>query len=794
MWVFVARIILRNRLPVLILIGFSVLFMANNARKAELSFEYATLLPETDSIRIKYEAFKEQFGEDGNVLLIGISDTALFQLDKFNSWYDLGNKIRDIDGVEEVVSIARIYNITKNDTVKKFDFVPVIQQVLGNQHQLDSIKKVIDGLKFYEGIFNNPETGANMMLVTLDKEKNNSKERIRIVDQIQEYSELAAVSYNWDLHYSGLPFIRTAVSEKVKAELNKFLLLAILITALLLFMFFRSLVITLFSLLVVCIAVVFTLGTITLLGYKITILTGLIPPIIIVIGIPNCIFLLNKYHAEYRIHGNKIKALSRMIQKIGNATLLTNATTASGFATFVITKSAILKEFGAVASLNIMGVFILSLLLIPAIFSYLPVPKLKQTKHLENKWINSLLARLSTIVQYHRKSVYIVTGIAVILALVGISKIRSTGFMVDDIPKNDPIYVDLMFFQDNFNGVMPFEISIDTKKKKGVMKLKVLKKIEKLQEMLKEYPVFSRSLSVVDLVKFSKQAVYNGNPEKYGMPNKRDQTYIAKYAKGALTGNNNLRSFIDSNKRYTRVSAQLADVGTIEMQKLTKTLEARIDSIFDPAKFNVEITGTSVVYHKGTEYLVNNLFISLGLAVCLIGIFMAMLFSSIRMIIVSLIPNIIPLLITAALMGYFNITIKPSTILIFSIAFGISVDDTIHFLAKYRQELAGDSTNIGVAVLRALKETGLSMVYTSVVLFFGFGIFAVSNFGGTVALGILVSITLFVAMFANLVLLPSLLLSLERAIITKSFREPLIQILNEEEDIELDKLEIKKEK
>jgi len=560
-------------------------------------------------------------------------------------------------------------------------------------------------------------------------------------------------------------------------------------------LFFRSFSAMFYSMLVVGVGVIWALGTIHLLGFKITLLTALIPPLIIVIGIPNCIFLLNKYHNEYKSHGNKVKALSRVIQKVGNATFMTNATTAAGFATFIITQTEMLVEFGIVASLNILFVFIISLIIIPSVYSFLPAPKQTHLLHLERKWMNGLTHWMERVVLRHRTFVYIATIVLVVVSIIGVSKIQTTGNIVDDIPKDDPIYTDLTFFEEHFAGVMPFEIRVDTKKKNGVSKSSALKRMDKLDKLLLEYPEISNAVSVVDLAKFSKQAYYNGNPNYYSLPTAQEKNFIMKYASNMESkGSSLFDSFIDSTRSVARISARMKDIGTQEMRLIKDSIQPKINEIFSPDKYDVSITGTSVLFLEGTSYLVKNLFTSLLLAIGLIAILMAWMFSSSRMVIVSLLPNLIPLVLTGALMGYFGVSIKPSTILVFSIAFGISIDDTIHFLAKYRQELKSNNWTIKPAVLNALKETGVSMFYTSIVLFFGFSIFIASEFGGTVALGLLVSVTLLFAMMANLLLLPSLLLSLERLITTQSFKEPLIDILDEEEDIELEALTIRKEK
>ena len=362
--------------------------------------------------------------------------------------------------------------------------------------------------------------------------------------------------------------------------------------------------------------------------------------------------------------------------------------------------------------------------------------------------------------------------------------------MVDDIPESDPVYVDLKFFEENFHGLMPLEIMVDTKKPQGVMQLTTFRKIDQLEKRLEAYPELSRPTSLLDLLKFSKQAFYNGFERYYSLPNNREKNFILQYASTGEQNANLLHAFVDSTRQRTRISIRVKDVGTKRMKELYAGFMSDIDSVFTSDKYDIIVTGSSITSFRGTQYLLKNLFTSLGLAILLISAFMAIMFSSWRMVIMSLTPNVVPLIFTAAVMGFTGIPIKASTILVFSIAFGISVDNTIHFLAKYRQELNHTNWDIRESVVLALKETGVSMIYTSVVLFFGFGIFSISNFGGTQAMGILVSLTLLVAVTSNLILLPSLLSGLERLTTTEAFKEPLLHIYDEEEDIELDDLEI----
>ena len=770
--------------------------MAFQATKVEMSYESAQLLPKKDSAYVDYEHFKEIFGEEGNLIAVGVVDPDFFELDHFQKWRQLNSDLKEIDGVENLLSASSAYTLDKVAPERKFTLESVFPEEINSQEELDSLKNVLYSLPFYRDLLYSSEENVFMLAITVNKDKMKSKKREELILAIKDRCDIFSTETNLKLHYSGLPYIKVINSIRIKREIYLFSALAMALCAFILFLFFRSFKAVLIPMLIVATGVIWAIGTMSMLGYKITLLTGMIPSLLIVIGIPNSIYMLNKYHHEYRSHGNKIKSLQRVIIKIGNATFLTNLTTASGFATFVITNSEILRQFGVIASLNIIGLFILSLLMIPSIFSFVQPPQVRHIKHLENKNIQSIINKLVDITYHHIKWVYVSAFFVLMIGFYGITLIKSSGYMVDDIPESDVIYKDLKFFEKHVDGIMPLEIIIDTKKPNGAINIATFKLIDELEHHLANYDELSPSLSILNLLKFSKQAFYNGKEKYYSLPSNQEKNFIMAYANNSTQDSqssiNTLHSFIDSTQQITRVSIRMEDVGTNRMEELYASFKQEVDSIFSADKYDVTITGSSVTSFKGTQYLVKNLFSSLALAILLISGFMALMFYSWRMVLMSLIPNIIPLIFTAAIMGFTGIPIKASTILVFSIAFGISVDNTIHFLAKYRQELNNTGWDIQRAVKLALQETGVSMMYTFVVLFFGFGVYSVSQFGGTAALGVLVSLTLLVAITSNLVLLPSLLIGLQRITTTRSFREPLLTIYNEEEDIELDDLEIQK--
>ncbi|MEM8762174.1 MAG: MMPL family transporter [Bacteroidota bacterium] len=783
-WPAVARIILRNRILILCAVAAATVFLVMQWKNIQFSNTEANILPDDHPATIQYRAFTNIFGEEGNAIVLAVRDKALFETDNFNRWNKLSKQLEAFPEVDFVVSTDNLKILEKDTTVQQFVVQPFLKGTPTNSNEIDSLKNnLIQSIPFYEGLIYNKDSETIQTIAYLDKDIMSTPVRNEfILNDLGDLVKNFEQETDMDVRVSGMPYIRTWNTKSIVDEIGIFIAGALLVTSLIFFFFFRSFRATFISMCVVIIGVMWAFGILGLLQYEITILTALIPPLIIVIGIPNCIFLINKYQQEVKKHGNQALSLQRVISKIGNATLMTNVTTASGFATFIILDSDLLKEFGIVASINIIGIFILSLLIIPIIYSFMALPKTKHLKHLNKKWIDIFVNWMERMVRDYRIGVYITSVIVLVLSIVGIYQIKITGSRIEDLPKNTHYFKDIRFFEDEFDGIMPLEIVVDTKRKNGAIKPATLRRMNQLGTLMTETPELSRPISVVDLVKYSKQVFYNGIPKYYQLPTSQENTFIMDMVRRSSGEGDLLESFMDSTGQTARITAYLKDVKIERMEEIESDMQKAIDKFFPSERYTVFMTGKALLFLKGTRYLVKNLLISLALAIGLISLFMAYLFRSFRMIIISLVPNLLPLVVTAGLMGFLGIPIKPSTILVFSIAFGISVDDTIHFLAKYRQELAANRWQIKKSVYAALRETGVSMFYTSIVLFFGFSVFIVSSFGGTKALGGLVSATLMFAMLANLILLPSLLLSLERSIANKQvLKKPQIDILPKEE-------------
>ena len=769
MWERLAYFIIRFRLSLIAVLAVITVFMAWKAKDVEMTYDFAQVVSPTDPDMIYFQSFKKTFGEDGNVLVLGLQDSSVYKLGNFNELRLLTDTLAKVEGVNGVLSVSKLLNISKDTATNSFKATPIFKTAPRTQGELDSLMRVVNSVEFYKGQLISPVTGATLLALTMDPKYLNSSRRQAVMNNILGFATQFEKKTGIRLHYAGLPYVRSTMTSKVASEMKFFTILAMVVTGLTLLVFFRTWSAVVFPLIVVGVTVIWCIGSIVLLGFKINLLTGLIPSIIVVIGIPNCTYLLSRYHYDYRKSGNQMLAMTRVIRKIGLVTLMNNTTTAVGFIVFAFTDIAILYQFGLVATVNIFAAFIISFILIPAVFSMLPPPTPKQLEHLDAKPLTKLLEFFDHLVRDRRPSVYVAALVLVAGAAFGISRIESVSYMVDDLPKKSSVNADLAFFESHFNGVMPLEFEVDTHKKRGLLKLKNLEKIDQFEKFLRTQPELSPPVSLVTFLKASTQAFYNGDPKFFRLPDNSERPYILTAlanSKGAgnETGMNSklLRSFADSTGQKARISLKIADIGSQNLDSLmNKRILPEMNRIFSGSGMDIRPTGTTIIFTKGNEYIIHTLRESLLLAFGLVGLVVLILFRSARTVLFALIPNAVTLILTAGIMGFFNIPLKPSTALIFVIALGIDGDNSIHLLAKFRQEMALNGHRVREAVSVTLSEAGTSMIYTSIVLFVGFSIFAFSEFGGTKALGLLMSASLLITNFSNLILLPAMLITFD---------------------------------
>ncbi len=768
MWHRLAKFVLKNRLILLFFLLLTTVWMGYYASKVKLSYEFARAIPTNNPKYKEYLSFKNLFGDDGNMLVIGVQTKAFFNKKNFSDYQKLALQIKKVHCVEEVLSVPAAVMLVKDSMQEKLIARKIFSDNYKDQSLLDSAAAVFMSLPFYKTMLYNPDSASFVMAVKINKDSLSSPARVKIVEGIMEATRMYERNTGLEVHLSGLPLIRTIVAERIQKEMKLFLIGSLLLSVLILFIFFRSISTTLISMSVVIIGVIWTVAMIYLCGYNITLLTALIPSLVVVIGIPNCIYFINKYHTSYiqskeaNEKERKSNALIDMVSKMGVVTLFCNITAAIGFAVFALTKSAVLKEFGVVSGISIMFIFVISFVLLPSVLSYLPVPGKQQLRYLENKWIVKFLNKVEIWVFGHRKTILITTAIVVLFSIAGILQLKSVAFIVDDLPKTDKIYTDLKFFEKNFRGIMPLEIVIDSKKRRGLRGLKPFYKVDSLAMYIASKSEMNRPLTLSEGLKFATQGFNDNDSANYRMPGDFEAVFLNDYlntknenTKGGLS--KMLSSFIDTSKRYTRISVNMADVGTEKLPILLNDIQQKANQYFD-SSYQVSLTGTSITFLEGSKFIIKGLKESIFWAFLLIAICMLYLFRSFKILICSLLPNLIPLIVTAGVMGWAGIPLKPSTVLVFSVALGIAVDITIRFLVNYRQVLPYNNGDVQQTVKNTVQQTGLSIIYTSLVLTAGFIIFCASSFGGTFALGWLTSVTLFVATITNLIFLPVLLL------------------------------------
>lgn len=769
MWHKLAEFIVKFKVYCLAFLLVITIVMGYFAAQVKLSYEFTKAIPDDNPKFVIYKDFVKKFGVDGTTIVIGFTSAKMYTPQIFNSVYELHQQIKQIPAVTEVLSVPFAYTIDKDSLQTKFNVHAVFSAPYNNDSLLNADAHKFESLPFYKNLLYNKDSNSYIMAVSFKPDSINTGARTRIIHLLEEKLNAFSQKTNLNIHLSGLPYIRTIIADRIKKEMLWFLIGSLLLSAITLLLFFRSIPATLMSLTVVAMGVIWSFGTMVLMGQKITLLTALIPPLVVVIGIPNCIYFLNKYHTAYKETNDRTAAIIQMVSKMGIVTLFCNITAAIGFFVFALTKSPLLKEFGWVSGINIMALFFISLFFIPPVLSYLQPPKLKHTKYLDNKYLTHVLVKIERWTFNHTKWVFGITLLLVVFSIAGVVKIKKEAFIVDDLPKKDKLYTDLKWFEQNTGGVMPLEIVVDTKKKNGLThSAKPLEEIEELQQFLSVQPELGKPLGLIEGIKFAKQAYYDGDSSSYSIPSGAEMAFIAPYLapvnNDSLSKPNTVTSptallnkFIDAEKRATRISVNMKDIGSAQLPLFLKKMDSVTQSIFDTTKYHVQITGSSVTFLEGSNFIIKGLGESIFWAFLLIAICMLFLFRSFPILMCSLVPNIVPLLITAGCMGWLGVSLKPSTVLVFSVALGIAIDVTIRFLVNYKQELPRLNNQVNTTLIQTIKNTGISIIYTSMVLVAGFVIFCFSEFGGTKALGWLTSLTLVVSTLTNLILLPALI-------------------------------------
>ena len=404
----------------------------------------------------------------------------------------------------------------------------------------------------------------------------------------------------------------------------------------------------------------------------------------------------------------------------------------------------------------------MAIILIPLAYAYLKPPSKSASLVITHNRVSDFFGQLGKAVGEHRRKVFVGAAVVSLVGVLGALRISTDLYVFSDFHPADPLRRNLAVFEEEFGGVLPLEVVVESSRTGAFRSLASVRNIERLEAELDSLPYVTRSLSAADLLKMANQAYLGGDPRAFRLPSSYELPFL-RNALQAFMGENpdelavqNLPQFVDSTYSVTRLVLGVEDIGTERMNQLADSIAANATSVFGGDDYRVTVTGTAITATRSGESLVRNLFVSLAAALLLISVLMAVLFRSAQLTLISLVPNLIPLVVVAGAMGFFGVTLKPSTALIFSLAFGIAVDASIHFLAKFRQLLRKGVQN-EAAILITMHETGKAIFVNSLVLMAGFLVFTLSSFGGTANMGALTALTLGVALVSNLLILPAML-------------------------------------
>ena len=710
-----------------------------------MDFSIEQLFSQNDPVISRYLNFREEFdGVDNRIFLLYESDDP-FSYNNLLKNKKMVHAFENIEGINKVTSLTNIDLFTDGG---EYLLSPVYEYIPQSIDSLENAKERILNSKLLTNYLISSDGKIASIVLEVSDIYNEHDSRESIVRQIDELQ----LGTDWTWHQTGLPIIRTRYVQYMIADNITFLFPVLIMLIFLLTILFRSLVGLVLPLIVVLLTIIWTLGFMTASGITINIISYIIPTLLMVVGISDSVHFLVKYYNTLYLVGNKKEALTQTLQKIGTAIFLTSITTAIGFGALSMVNIEIVKEFGIFTALGVFFAFIITVLFIPSTLMLLSkTPKTKLDAYSRGYRVK-VVNRLILIVRNHPK-IIILTGIMItIIGLFGALQINPHSKLLDDLRPGNALLEDMRLAENKMGSVLPVEIiiSIDENNNfQDIQDIAVISFADDLATYISKIPEIGKVVSVSDYLKAINQAMNEGTKSFYSLPSSRE--VISQYM---LLYDSEFNSLINSDLTKLRVAAQIKDIDSRRSAEIEKEINTYIDTVI-PNGMTAEVTGTAFLALRTNNYLVKNLLASFLVALIIITFLMVILFRSIKMAFISILPNIIPMMVMAAVLGFLQIPLRPATAMTFAVAFGIAVDDTLHYLIRYRMELsnqhyrqANDSTMLG---------TGIAMMSTTAILSAGFLVLTLSTFTPTVEFGMLSVITIITALIGDLTFLPALL-------------------------------------
>jgi len=728
-------------------IGFTVL-CAFQIKNIQFNYDFEAFFPNEDNELEVYQTHRNRFEWDNEFVLIGIENKAgIFKKDFLQKVESFSNDLKTIRYADRIISPTNIKNISLSG------LAPVQKRLI---HIEDESLYKEDSTNIY----NTPEligsffpTDAKSLSIFIKTDEGLSKVKC---DSLARNIENAFNKYHFDeVHFVGRIVAQDVYLKNLQNEFVYFLAISFGLVMFFLWLSFRSIYGVLVPMTIVIISIFWTLGIMAMLGQSLDIMTVMLPTMIFIAGMSDVVHFFSKYFEELSKGTERLKIYPLILKEVGFPTFLTLITTVVGFLSLLFSSIKPIKDFGIYTSIGIVIAFVLSYTLLPALL-YLFTPKRLVAIHSHDNKTYNIMRNVLFWILRHQKTIFVTSCLLVALSIIGIYNIKVNNILLEDLSDRVKIKQDFYFFEKHYSGVRPLELAVEIKNKnKTVWDYDIMKQLNSVDEFLKKEYQAGFMYSPAMLTKTINKALNDESSGEGVFPNQEDYEPIKKQLMSNKK-NKDIKRIITIDGHYARINGKIADVGSIVINERNRKFQEFLKHNINQQDIEIKITGAAHLIDRNNEYMVNNMIQGFLFSIVVIAILTYFLHRSWKMVIVFILPNFIPLLIIAGIMGFAGIELKAATSLVFSIAFGVATDDTIHFISRLKIEL-GYGKSLLYAFKRTYFETGKPILLTTFILMGGFVSLMISDFQSTFYFGFLICITIIIAVIADIFLLPVLL-------------------------------------
>jgi predicted RND superfamily exporter protein len=748
----VAEGLLRYRFFILTLLFSVVLGSVYLIFQIRADFSFEALIITNDEEGAFFEEFRDRFEESDRDIIILLQGETLFHPDSVALIGQLTEALEEVDGLEKVTTVFNSPLIQgTEDGIQIESFDDLMNEDPSALGELEA--EILDNRMFRRFVIS--EDGKTMaLLARLDFDIVTEKQKRPVVRAAVSVTK-AIIGERFSVHFSGMPVIQEEYTSQGLQEMWGFFFLSAGILCFLLFLTFRSAMGLYIPQLTVLISVVLLLGLMSLFGQKLNIISNVIPSLLLVYGVADSIHLINRYYEELNKGLEKKQALLVVIRRMGVACFMTSFTTAVGFISLYTATIEMVKNFGLFSGIGILIAYLTTILLIPILLSLRPAPRRKWNEHKGDDVIERIMTLTGRLNEKYPKilislAVLVLSG-SVILCL----RVNIESYILEELSEDNPIVQANHILEEDMMGILPYQIQIAAGGEGLALEPDFLVRVDQLQSFVASQPWIRKTLSIVDILKEMHQVMNGDDPAFYRVPETRELVaqYLLLYE---ISGDKeDLDVLLTPDGSYVRLSCQGLDMGTSNYFELKRRTEEKAASLFgSPASYRV--TGRSLLATRALDNIIRDMLVSFFSAFAIIFLTVSLLYRSLKAGLITMIPNIIPLVVTMGFMGLFGITLRLSTVVIFAVCLGMAVDDTIHYLSRFREELVKTGDYVE-SMYNTLRTAGRAITLTTVIIIAGFLVFLTSGFRATQSFGLLSSVALAASLLGSLIFLPAAL-------------------------------------